>query len=170
MDPSLISAVAALVGAAIGAVSLARSWLIHHQQLREQWLSQDGLQRQDLYKEFIEEASRCYLHALQHHQPDISLLVVLYAKMNRMRVVASPELLAAAENAIKRIIDTYSEPDLTFTGSNLRVIAQQGAFDVLVDFSESCRAEFEFLRQLSFDTGRVRRVAHGESIDTRTAR
>jgi hypothetical protein len=170
MNPSLISAVAALVGVAIGAVSLARSWLVHHQQIREQWLSQEGSHRQDLYKEFIEEASKCYLHALQHHQPDISLLVVLYAKMNRMRVVASPRLLAAAENAIKRIIDTYSEPDVTFTDGNLRAMAQQGAFDVLVDFSESCRAEFELLRQLSFEAGRVRRVAHSQSIDTRTGR
>ena len=160
MNPNLISAVAALVGAVIGAVSLARSWLIHRQQLREQWLSQEGLHRQDLYKEFIEEASKCYLNALQHHQPDISLLVVLYAKMNRIRVVGSPKLLAAAENAIKRIIDTYYEPDVNFTDSNLRVIAQQGAFDVLIDFSESCRAEFELLRQLSFEAGRVRRVPH----------
>ncbi len=94
MDHNLISAVAALAGAAIvAAVSFLRSWLVHQGEVRAQWLAQEGLRRQDLYKEFIEEASNCYLHALQHHEPDISLLVVLYAKMSRMRVLASLEYL-----------------------------------------------------------------------------
>ena len=142
MDHSVISAIAALAGAAIVAiVSFLRSWLVHQGEVRAQWLAQERLRRHDLYKEFIEEASKCYLDALQHHQPDISLLVVLYAKMNRMRVLASSEALAAAERALNRIIDTYSETDIAFTDTKLRTMIQRGSFDVLLDFSEVCRAD-----------------------------
>jgi uncharacterized NAD-dependent epimerase/dehydratase family protein len=102
--------------------------------------------RQDLYKEFIEEASKCYLHALQHHEPDLSLLVALYAKMNRMRVLASPRVLATAGDAVRRIVETYSETDVTFTDVNLRTMIQNGSFDLLREVSEACRAEFDLLR------------------------
>jgi hypothetical protein len=147
MNTSLISAFAALAAAAIvAAVSFLRSWLVHQGQVRAQWLAQEGLRRQDLYKEFIEEASKCYIDALQHHQPDVSLLVALYAKMSRMRVLASLDVLASAERALKRIIETYSETDVKFTDSNLRTMVQQESFDFLRDFSESCRAEFDLLR------------------------
>jgi hypothetical protein len=146
METNVISAIAALAGAgAGGTASFLGSWLVHRRQIRSQWLSQDKLRRQELYKEFIEEASKCYLHALQHHEPDMSLLVALYAKMSRLRVLASPRVLASAEEALRRIIDAYSETDVTLTDLNIRTMVQQGSFDVLRDFSEQCRAEFNLL-------------------------
>ena len=150
MDSNLISAVAALGAAAGGTASFLGSWLVHRRQVRSQWLTEDKLRRQDLYKEFIEAASKCYVDALQHHQPDVSLLVALYAKVSRMRVLASPGVLIAAEQALKRIIDTYSESDVTFTNLNLRTMLQKGSFDVLRDFSERCRAEFNLLLAQQF--------------------
>jgi hypothetical protein len=142
MDHSVISAVSALAGASIVAiVSFLRSWIVHQGEVRAEWLAQERLRRHDLYKEFIEEASKCYLDALQHHQPDISLLVAVYAKMNRMRVLAAPAVLAAAEQALKRIVDTYSETDIAFTDTQLRTMIQNGSFDVLLNFSEMCRAD-----------------------------
>lgn len=140
-----MTAVAAIGAAAGGTASFLGSWLVHRRQVRSQWLTEDKLRRQDLYKEFIEAASKCYLDALQHHQPDVSLLVALYAKVSRMRVLASPGVLIAAEQALKRIIDNYSESDVTFTDLNLRTMIQQGSFDVLRDFGEECRAEFSLL-------------------------
>jgi hypothetical protein len=155
MDHSLISALAALAGAAIiAAVSFLRSWLVHQGEVRTQWLAQEGLRRQELYKEFIEDASKCYLHALQHHEPDISLLVILYAKMSRMRVLATPKVLATAEDALKRIIEAYSETDVTFTGTNLRTMVQKGSFDLFHDFSQACREESDLLRATSFERSR----------------
>jgi hypothetical protein len=150
MDANLIPALAALGAAAGGTASFLGSWLVHRRQVRSQWLTEDKVRREDLYKEFIEEASKCYLHALQHHQPDISLLVALYAKMSRMRIQASPCVLATAEQTVRRIIDTYSESDVTFTDLNLRTMLQQGSFDVLRDFSEQCRAEFNLLLAQQF--------------------
>lgn len=128
-----------------------------------QWLAKQALRRQDLYNKFIEEASKCYLHALLHHEPHISLLVVLYAKMSRMRVLAPPNVLATAENALRRIIKTYSEADVTFTDTNLRTMVQKESFDLLRDFSEACRAEPIFFAEgsLKEQTRSVRRRVFG---------
>ena len=46
--------------------------------------------REDLYKDFIEEAAKLYADALVHEISDISKLVGLYAMINMMRVL-SPE-------------------------------------------------------------------------------
>src|SRR4029077_10832747 len=58
MDISF-SAFAALLGAAIGGLSSGlASWVTHRIQVRTQWLAQDTLRRQELYKEFIEAAAK----------------------------------------------------------------------------------------------------------------
>src|ERR1700686_1366681 len=60
MNASVITALAALAGAAIGGLtSVFASWLAQHAQARAQGVAQDKLRRQDLYKEFIEAASKC---------------------------------------------------------------------------------------------------------------
>ena len=142
MDSSVISAFAALAGAAAGGTcSFLGLWLGQKRQVRAQWVTHDKLRRQNLYKEFIEGVSKCYIHALQHHQPDILALVALYAKTSEMRVISSPEVLGAAEDVVRRLIDTYSEDDITFADIELRTLIQDGSFDLLRDFSESCRGE-----------------------------
>lgn len=144
MSTTLISAIAALIGAAIGGItSLLASWLLNQRQVRAQWLSHDRSHREDLYKEFIEEAAKCYVDALLHEKPDIPLLVVLYAKMSRMRVISSPSVIESAEHLISQIINTYSEPAKTFT--EIQAI-RHGSLDIIRNFSESCRAEFDDLR------------------------
>jgi hypothetical protein len=145
MNASLISALAALTGATVGGLTSAlASWLIQKTQVRAQWLAQDKLLRQELYKEFIEEASKCYIDALQHDKPDVPALVGLYAKVARMRVLSSQTVLEHAEQIERKIMDTYLEPDKTFV--ELRQMANSGSFDLLGKFSEACRAEFESLR------------------------
>ncbi len=67
MDSSLISAFAALIGASIGGLtSVLASWSLHQRQVRVQWVGQEANRRRELYKEFIEDASKCYVDALQH--------------------------------------------------------------------------------------------------------
>ena len=65
MDTSVVIALAALAGAAVGGfTSVVASWLIHRAQAKEQRLTHYQFRRQDLYKEFIEEDSKLYIHAL----------------------------------------------------------------------------------------------------------
>ena len=108
MDASIISALAALLGATIGGLtSVFASWLAHRTQAHAQWLAQETIRRQELYKEFIEEAANCYADALQHEKPEIPAWIELYAKIGRMRVVSSPRVVVSAEQVGQKIIDTY---------------------------------------------------------------
>ena len=86
MDASIISALAALTGAAVGGLTSGiTNWLNHRSQLRAQWLLHEKSRRQILYRDFIEEAAKCYIDALQHNEANIQGLVSLYAKPSRMR-------------------------------------------------------------------------------------
>jgi hypothetical protein len=145
MDASIVSALAALAGATIGGfTSVIASMVSQRYQAHAQWLVQEKLRRQELYKEFIEEASKCYSDALQHDKADISALVVLYTKIGRMRVLSSPTVVESAETAGRKILDTYLQPDRTFL--DLREMINNHAMDILGDFTEACRREFESLR------------------------
>ena len=145
MNASIITALAALAGAAIGGLtSVLASWLTQHAQARAQWIAQDKLRRQELYKEFIEAASKCYVDALQHDKADIPALVELYVRVARMRILSSPNVVESAELVARRIVDTYLAPNKTFL--ELREMVNSGTIDLLRDFSETCRAEFESLR------------------------
>lgn len=68
------------------------------------------MRRQDLYKEFIEEAASCCVHALQSEEPDVPALIRLYAKIDRMRVLSSTNVVAIAEKIGRKVSDTYPEP------------------------------------------------------------
>jgi hypothetical protein len=148
MDASVISALAALAGATIGGLtSVVASWLVQRTQARAQWLAQDTLRRQELYREFIEEASQCHVYALQHDKARIPALVSLYSKIARMRVLSSSEVVISAEQIGRKIIDTHLEPDRSFL--ELREMVNCGSIDLVRDFSETCRAELESLRARS---------------------
>jgi L-lysine 2,3-aminomutase len=84
MDASIISALAALIGTAVGGLtSVLTNWHNQRKQIRAQWISHERNHRQVLYKDFIEEASKCYIDALQHDKADIAGLVGLYAKLSK---------------------------------------------------------------------------------------
>ena len=144
MDAPVISALAALAGAVIGGLtSVLASWLTQHTQARAQWVAQDKFRRQELYKEFIEDASKAYVDALQHDKADMTLLVGLYAKIGRMRVLSSPNVIENAEQIADKIVDTYLLPDKSFP--ELREMVNEGSIDILQGFGEACRAEYESL-------------------------
>ena len=144
MDASVVTALAALAGTAVGGLtSVAANLLSHRIQIKAQWLQHEKNRRQMLYRDFIEQASKCYIDALQHGQADISSLVGLYAKLSRMRVLSSGPVLSSAEHITRRILDTYLEPDKSFV--ELRDMAKSGAIDLLRHFTEACRSEFAAL-------------------------
>jgi hypothetical protein len=142
MDASLISGLAALAGAAIGGFSsAAAAWFTQRTLVQAQWVSSQVMRRQDLYREIIEIASKCYIDALQTEKPNISDLVGLYDKISRMRVVSSANVVERADQVAQRILDTYSEPDKSFV--ELRSMVKHHAIDLLYDFSQACRKEQE---------------------------
>jgi hypothetical protein len=146
VDASIISALAALTGATVGGLTSGISnWLNHRSQIRAQWLLHEKNRRQILYRDFIEEASKCYIDALQHDEADIPGLVGLYAKLNRMRVLSSKTVTDSAEEVTRKILDAYLEPDRSFV--ELREMAMNGTIDLLQGFSDACHNEFEDMRR-----------------------
>ena len=106
MDAGYFSAIAALSGSAIGGLtSLAASWLSQNAQARAQQHIRNLGQRQELYRAFIEEASRLYARALESNKADIAEMVGLYAMASRMRVLSSPAVSEAADGVVRLIIE-----------------------------------------------------------------
>jgi hypothetical protein len=142
MDPSLLSAVSALAGATIGGLtSLAGSWLNQHVQFRSQQLARDLSRREELYKAFIEEASRCYADAYEHNTAEVSNLVNLYALVSRMRVISSERIVESADHVVRAIIETYLGPNKTLRDA-LKIIDRE-EMDPLREFSNACREELQ---------------------------
>lgn len=141
MNATLLSAMAALFGAAIAGLT---SVVTQRTQATAELLAHDRIHRQELYKEFIEEASRCYVHALQHNEPDLAALVSLFAKISCMRVQSSTAVVNEADSVGRKIVDTYQVPEKTF--QELRGMLADGSIDILGRFSDVCRAEFASLR------------------------
>ncbi|SRR5258708_29859243 len=149
MNTSIISALAALVGAAIGGLtSVLATWLTQCTQVRAEWQAHGRIRRQELYREFIEEATKCYVDALQHNEPDLAALGNFYAKISRMRVQSSREVADDADVIGRKIVDTYLAPDETFL--EIREMLADGSIDILGKFGDVWRGEFESLRAQRF--------------------
>jgi hypothetical protein len=149
VNASIISALAALTGAAVGGLTSGMAaWLNHRSQVRTEWIPHEKSRRQVLYRDFIEEATKCYIDALQHDKADIPGLVGLYAKLSSMRAVSSNTVVQHADDVVRKILDTYLEPDKSFL--ELREMAIDGTIDLLRGFSHACRDEFEEMRPIQF--------------------
>lgn len=143
MDTAYFPAIAALSGSVIGGVtSLAASWIVQNAQARTEQRVQDKSRRQELYKTFIEEASRLYGEALVTDRAEITSLVNLYAMVSRMRVLSVPSVVQAADAVVRRIIETYFESNKTLR--ELREIFRSAQIDPLREFSEACRDDLRF--------------------------
>ena len=140
MDPAYFSAFAALAGSTIGGLtSLTASWLTQHVQFRAQQRASDLSRREELYKAFIEEASRLYADAFAHDEAEVANLVNLYALVSRMRVRSSPRIVETADRVVRVIIETYLAPNKTFR--DVQEILDNDAMDPLREFSHACREE-----------------------------
>jgi hypothetical protein len=65
-----------------------------------------------------------------------------------MRVLSSRKVLAIAEELGRKILDIYRQPNKSF--SELLEMANDKSFDLLRDFTEACREEFETMRAQQF--------------------
>ena len=147
MDANHVSALAGLAGAAIGGLtSFWTNWITQQAQLREQRRERARKERERLFVEFLNEASRLYGDALGHEKDDVDDLVKLYAIAAHLRMVSSREVVAAAERVIDLIVDAYHGPNRA-----LHEIREFAANDGMFPFRELGRA---FRKELAgFGTG-----------------
>ena len=131
---------AVLAGSAIGGLtSLAASWLSGLVQSEVQRRAADLSRREELYKDFVEEASKWYADASENDNPRISNLVHVSALISRMRVLSSPRVVESAERVLRVIIETYLAPNRTFR--DLKEFLDNNSVDPLQEFGNVCREE-----------------------------
>jgi hypothetical protein len=142
VDPAFISALSGLAGVTLGGLTtFVTSWATQRSQLREKRREVERTRREDLFNAFVTEATRLYGDALSHEKDDVGDLVLLYALVARMRLIASRPVVTAAEATLNAIIDTYLQPNRTL--HDIRLLAQIGGMNFLLDFGEACRAEID---------------------------
>jgi hypothetical protein len=144
MNAAYASAIAALAGSVIGGLTtFAAAWVTQRQQANVQWLLQEKTRRQELYRQFIEDASKLYVDALMHDQVAIPSVVSLFALMNQMKVLSSTRVGEGAYRITRMIVDTYFLPNKTL--QDLHAMTTSGRLDPLRDFSAACREELDAL-------------------------
>jgi len=144
-DPASISALAAIFGSLTGALaSSASTWITQRHQDRRDLLAKRIFHREQLYSDFISESVRAMADAIQHNFQDPSMLLPTYALLSRMRLSSSHDVLVSAELVVQRIINTYSERNLTPEEIQSGAGKRQ---DPLREFSNICRAELEVMQK-----------------------
>jgi len=140
MAAEYISAFAALTGTAIGGfTSFATSWATQHAQVRAQRLAAERGHRAELFGRFLDEAAKLYSDALQNRRDDITKLISIYALINRIRLISSPQVVESAETVARVIVDAYLAPNITLEEMRANWIDRH--VDPLRDFSDACRQE-----------------------------
>jgi hypothetical protein len=138
MDLLYIPALASFSGSASGTLaSIVTGWVTQRRKDRIRHSLRATSQREELYKSFIEEASRLYADALVNDKSEVSKLVDLYALIARMKILSSDAAIEAAAGRL--ILDTYLSPNRTFV--DLPDLINE--MDPLRDFSEACRRELQ---------------------------
>jgi len=148
MDSATISALAALSGAVIGGVtSFGTSWLSQQTQAKVQARAHKLSQREELYKHFIEKASRAHADSLIRYAAsagEITQLVDLFALVSMMRVISSAPIIESANHVVRLIANSYLSPNKPL--SELRQMIESDSIDALRAFSEACRGELRRFR------------------------
>lgn len=140
MDMIFIPALASFSGSASGTLaSILANWVTQRRKDRVLHTLRAASQREELYKSFIEAASRLYADALVNNKSEISNLVDLFALVAHMKILSSDEVIEAAEKAGRLIVDTYLSPNKEFAD----LPELMSGMDPFRDFSDACRRELQ---------------------------
>ena len=144
MDRATLSAVAALSGSALGGITpLVSNFLVQRGQTRRELLSRAMTERQTLYADFIQFATKVYVSSITKQLDDPEDLIGLYSLVGRIRLLASEPVIQAAEVFATVVTERYGEPPLSM--EDLRSATLSPHVDPLHDFSTVCRKEMQAL-------------------------
>jgi hypothetical protein len=142
LDAGYVSAFFGLAGAIVGGLtSFVSSWITQRAQLTDKRREAERVIRHDLFKAFITEASRLYGDALSHEKDDVTDLVQLYALLANIRLLSSPTVVAAGEQVMDVIIDTYLAPNRSL--HEIQNLAREGKLNFLLDFAKASRVDLD---------------------------
>jgi hypothetical protein len=142
LDGPVIVAFAALGGSLVGACSSVAATFIG-QRLQARWgqLRAELEERDKLYGIFVEEAVHLFADSIQRSAIEPAKIMRLYSKVARIRLTSTNEVLHAAEEVGKRLLEVYQWPP----ENPVEVLAQyargEGKLDPLREFTQACRVE-----------------------------
>lgn len=114
MNSNVITALAVPIGSCVGAAaSIGATWITQRTQAIREQTAARLRERESLYGEFITEASRLAVDALEHSLERIAKLVSPYGVLGRIRLLAGERVLAEAEGRVRQIVDLYSKPNMS---------------------------------------------------------
>jgi hypothetical protein len=142
MDAAVMSAMSGVLGSLVGGSAMA--WITQSTLHKREMLREEVRKRETLYGEFIGECAKLLMDALAHTLEKPEILQPAYALLNRIRLTASPAVLAEAEQVLRRITDQYFASNLTV--EELHELARGQDADPLRAFGEACRTELGSLR------------------------
>ena len=145
MDQAILSTVSALAGTVIGGMtSFATTWLNTTAQARAARLAAERTKREELYGRFIDQLAVLYADALQQEAVNYDKLSAVYALRGRISLLASAPVFAAAEHAVKFVVDLNI--GARRTDQEMRRLMDEKSYDVLTAFASAARREIDNLR------------------------
>jgi len=141
-----ITAAAAIGGSLVGAAgSVVGTWITVRHQHRRDLFGKLIARREELYSDFIGESARLHVDAMHNTSTDLQKLTPIYALLSRLRLSSSEVVLHKAEEVIKTLLSTYSQPNMT--PEQIQARAVDGHQDPVRMFSSICRAELDSLQR-----------------------
>jgi hypothetical protein len=145
MDASVISALSAVLGSLVGGTaSIASTWVTQRTQGRRERVLNLVQKREALYAEFISEASKLSIDALDHTLEKPGRFADVYALQNRIRLTSSRGVVDAGDEVMHAILQRYFSPKMTPEEIQHYALAMRD--DLLKPFAEACRAELTRLQ------------------------
>jgi hypothetical protein len=141
MDSALITGMAAVLGSTAGAsASIATTWMTHRNQRLSERAKAELLRRETLYADFITETARITADAFDHSLDRPETLANVYALLGRIRLIASVDVIMAAEDCCHYVVEMYSKPNLT-----VEQVCDwlRAAKHPVTNFAAVCRAELD---------------------------
>ena len=141
-DGPVLVALAALAGSLVGACSSVVATFLG-QRLQARWtqLRAELEERERLYGSFAEEAVQLFVDAIERSQADPGKIMRLYTKVARIRLRSTEQVLHAAENVVKQLLDAYELPPENAAVVLTRYANGERTLDPLREFTEACRLE-----------------------------
>lgn len=109
------------------------NYVLQRRVARRDLINREIAERQKLYSDFISEGARLHADAMTKNIFDLNELVSLYALTSRIRLVSPNDVVHAAEEVIRNIVQRYDEINVTI--EDLREAALAAKADPLKRFS-----------------------------------
>jgi hypothetical protein len=146
INPAIVSALAALGGSSVGALApVLSSFVLQRSVTQRDLLNRQIAQREALYSDFINEASRIYAKSMTQDLEDMDEIVSIYAMLSRIRLLSTEPVIQAAEKLVRLIVTNFGQPNRTI--EQIRSAALASKSEPLSVFSLACRKELRGILQ-----------------------